>query len=132
MARGIFILTLGLITAVACFYGLCKVFKKNRKIDTESIAIVTSVQSLGRDDGQKVYAVRYDIKSSNPFELLVTPVRRPPEIGKQRAIFYEKDNPKNHFFKTIGHLDNRFIMPLGTFACGVGCMIIGLKIILAI
>ena len=100
-----------------------KVLRKHKLIDTESIAVVKDVQYLGRDEAKKVYAVRYDIKSSDPFELVVSPCKKTPKIGKQISIFYEKDNPKqNYYFKTIGNIDKRFLSPIlfvliGTFAC---------------
>ena len=95
------------------------ILKKHRKIDTESIAVVKSVQDLGRDDGRKVYAIRYDVKSSDTFELLVTPCKKALKIGKERGIFYEKDDPKkNYYFKTIWRFDNRIVMPCCVLIAG--------------
>ena len=96
-----------------------RVFRKHRKIDTESIAEVSKVESLGRDDFKKVYAIWYKIHSSEPFELLVTPCKKPLEIGDQKGIFYEKANAKkNYYFKTIKSFDKRFVLPSAiTIAC---------------
>jgi hypothetical protein len=99
---------------------LLKVIKKHNRIDTESIAVVKSVQDLGRSDGRKVYAITYDVKSSEPFELLITPCSKQLKIGKERGIFYEKANPKsNKYFKSIGQFDNRFILPIFMLLIGI-------------
>ena len=91
-----------------------RTLKNHRRIDTESIAEVSKVEPLGRSDMKPVYAIWYSIKSSAPFDLLVTPCKKPLDIGERRGIFYEKDNAqKNYYFKTIGSLDKRFVIPIG-------------------
>lgn len=108
---GLFGLGLGL-------FALRPIIEKHKKIDTESIAIVKEVIPLGRDDGKKVYAIKYDVKSSNPFELLESPCKKALDIGKQRSVFYEKEDTKNFYFKTIGQFDSRFIAPCAIMTAG--------------
>jgi hypothetical protein len=89
-------------------------------IDTESVAIVKDVIDLGRSDGRKVYAIKYDVQSKEPFELLVTPCKKSQKPGKKRGVFYEKANPnKNNYFKTIGQFDQRLVIPVFTITIGV-------------
>jgi hypothetical protein len=99
---------------------LYKVWKKHQLIDTESIAVVKEVISLGRSDGKKVYAIKYDVQAKEPFELLVTPCKKALKPGKKRGVFYEKANPnKNNYFKTIGQFDKRLVVPVFTILIGV-------------
>lgn len=102
-----------------------KISLKHKKIDTESIAIVKEVIDLGRDMGSKVCAVKYEIQSSEPFEIVVTPCKKVPCRGADRSIFYEKADPKNnYYFKTIGQLDSRFLLPIGFISIGTITMLI--------
>lgn len=102
-----------------------KLIPKHKRIDTESIAIVREVIDLGRVDGVKAYAVRYEIQSSNPFEILETPVKKARAIGDTRVIYYEEASPKNnYYFKKIGTLDPRFIIPC-FFIFGSICAVVG-------
>lgn len=89
-------------------------WKKHRKIDTESIAIVKEIIDLGRGNNlRQLYAIKYEIQSSEPFELLVTPVTKKIQIDTAKTIFYEKGNAKNnYFFKTIWQFDRRAIAPV--------------------
>ena len=106
-------IVLGVIGILYSVWILSTILKKHSKIDTESIAVVQSVQDLGIDDFKKVYAIKYDIKSSDPFELIVSPCKKILKPGKERVVFYEKDNPqRNYYFKTIGQFDRRFLLPV--------------------
>ena len=106
-------LVFGLLGILFGLIASVKTWRKHKKIDTESIAVVNDVQDLGRSDGRKVYAIRYDVKSSEPFELLVTPCKKAFKIGKERVVYYEKGNPnQNYYFKSIGQFDNRLITPI--------------------
>jgi hypothetical protein len=92
---------------------LIKSIRKYKKIDTESIAVVQDVYDLGRGNSGKMYAIRYEICSSTPFEILETPINKLRQVGAQRTIFYEKANPeKNYYFKTIGQFDSRMKTPI--------------------
>jgi hypothetical protein len=117
--NGILRLIVGVAGIILGIWLFRSTYKKHKKIDTESIAVVKCVQDLGRDDGRKVYAIRYDVNSSEPFELLETPCKKALAPGTKRSVFYEKDDPKhNYYFKTIWQLDRRFIMPCSIlFAC---------------
>lgn len=102
-----------------------RLIPKHKRIDTESIAIVREVIDLGRVDGVKAYAVRYEIQSSKPFELLETPVKKARAIGDTRVIYYEEASPKNnYYFKKIGTLDPRFVIPC-FLILGSICSIVG-------
>lgn len=116
----IFRFVIGLCGVALGILVLIKVFRKHKKIDTESIAVVNSVQDLGRLEGSKVYAVRYNIQSSDPFELLETPCKKAPKSGAERVIYYEKENPSaNYYFKSIGTFDKRLIPPSLLLFAGV-------------
>lgn len=111
---------LGLFGIACGAYLLSAILKKHNKIDTESIAVVNSVQYLGRDEGRKVYAIRYNVQASEPFELLVTPCKKALKPGTTKSIFYEKADPShNYYFKTIGQFDRRFLMPSLVLLMGV-------------
>ena len=92
---------------------LLRFWKKHKRINTESIAVVKEIIDLGRGAGaQKMYAIKYEVQSSEPFELLVTPVTKKPQLESMKVIFYEKEDPKkNYFFKTIGQFDRRAFAP---------------------
>ena len=110
----------GLLGTICGIYVLMKTWKKHKRIDTESIAIFNSAQDIGRDGGGKVYAIKYDVQSSEPFELLVAPCKKVPKNGKKRTVYYEKANPNaNHYFKTIGTFDRRLLAPVGLLLFGV-------------
>jgi hypothetical protein len=118
-------LVCGILSVIFGLFSFIKVWRKHKLIDTESIAVVNSVQDLGRTDGLKVYAIKYDVKSSEPFELLVTPCKKALSIGKERTIYYEKDNPnQNHYFKSIGQFDARLLAPTFLFSIGLIVIII--------
>ena len=106
-------LIVGILTLGVGIWLLIRFWRNHSKIDTESIAIVKEIIDLGRGDGlRKLYAIKYEIQSSEPFPLLVTPVAKKPQLETMRTIFYEKENPKkNYFFKTIGQFDRRAIAP---------------------
>lgn len=124
MARVIVNLVIGSLGVLFGVLTLISVFKKHRRIDTESVAVVKEVQDLGRSDGHKVYAIKYTVKSSNPFELLKTPCKNKLAIGTERSIFYEKENPKeNHYFKLIGQFDRRFVLPCVLIFAGVSIIV---------
>lgn len=112
-----------IITALAFAFGiyaLIKLLNKHKLIDTESIAVVTEVTDLGRSDGRKVFAIKYDVKCSTPFHIYETPCKKERRIGTERVIFFQKDDPKNnYYFKTIGQFDKRLIMPCAVILCGV-------------
>lgn len=111
---------LGVFATAVGIFAFVKVLKKHKKIDTESLAVVKEVQSLGRDDGRKVYAIRYDVLATEPFELLSTPCKKALRPGTERTVFYEKSNPnKNHYFKMVRQFDRRFIMPCAIIFCGI-------------
>lgn len=114
-------LIIGIIALGLGVWLFIRFWKKHRKIDTESIAVVKEIIDLGRGDGlRKMYAIKYEVQSSEPFELLVTPVTKKPRLETMKTIFYEKDNPKkNYFFKTIGQLDRRAIAPLSLSFIGI-------------
>ena len=93
---------IGLLGVVCGFLLFKKILNKHRMIDTESIAVVKEIIDLGRDNGRRVYAIKYDILSNDPFELLETPCKKTKKRGTRRSVFYEKNNPKqNYYFKTI-------------------------------
>lgn len=103
------VLIAGLAVGIFMFI---KALKKHKRIDTESIAIVKEIQYLGRDDGNKVYGIKYSVMCSTPYEFWVTPTRRLVKVGKERVVFFESSDPKkNYFFKKLGRFDTRFIMP---------------------
>lgn len=106
-------LIIGIVALGVGIWLFVRFWKKHQKIDTESIAVVKEVIDLGRDKGvRKLYAIKYEIQSSEPFSLLETPVSKKLPIDKMRTIFYEKENPKNNFFfKTIGQFDRRICAP---------------------
>lgn len=101
------------VTAIGCIL-FRNIHKKHKRIDTESIAVVSKVQELGRSEGKKVYAIYYTVKASEPFEIIETPCRKKRNIGKERVVYYEKaaipkdGYLKNYYFKTIGTWDRRF------------------------
>ena len=122
----ILIVVLGALISFILFK---KIVPKHRRIDTESIAVVKEVIDLGRIDAKKEYAVRYEIQSSKPFDLLETPVHKPRDIGETRSIFYEEADPKNNFyFKKIGSIDFRLGYPI-FFTIGTICAIISLFVL---
>lgn len=99
-------------------------FKKSRRIDTESVAVVKEVRPLGRDDGRKVYAILYEVQSHDPFDLLDTPCKKIYKPGKKRSIFYEKAEPqKNFYFKTLFQFDRRLYIPILMILSGIMLMI---------
>ena len=113
-------LILGFGGIVIGMIGLKKVYEKHKKIDTESIGIVESVEVLGKNIGSRTYAITYDVQASEPFKLLDYPCRKQKPIGYECGVFYEKGNYKNnYYFKTIGQLDSRFISPSVIMLAGV-------------
>ena len=116
-----------ILSLVGVIYGawlLSAILKKHKRIDTESIAIVNSVQDLGRDELGKLYAIRYDVKSSEPFELLVTPCKKVLKVGTTKSVFYEKAAPNNnYYFKTIGSFDRRLVMPSLVTLASLGLLV---------
>lgn len=119
-----------IIGALAVFFGAITwrtIWKKHKKIDTESIAIVKEVIDLGRADARKVYAIKYDVKANEPFELLVTPCKKPLPVGKEKSVFYEKGNAnKNYYFKSLGQLDSRLITPVFLTVIGIITVILAI------
>ena len=115
-----FKLIMGLLLTSFGLFLSTKIYKKHKKIDTESIAKVKEIVPLGYVDGAKTYAVKYDVLSSEPFELLETPTKKKQKIGAQRTVFYEKGNAnKNYYFKTIGQFDKRFFVPVSMVLIGI-------------
>jgi hypothetical protein len=113
-------LIIGLACSILGVFLLIKIMRKHKKIDTESVAVVKEVIDLGRDGVSKEYAIKYDIQSSQPFELIVTPCKKMLPVGAERSIFYEKADPtKNYYFKTLGQSDNRFVMPIVMLSIGL-------------
>lgn len=118
-------LILGLLSIVIGFPVFRRVLNKHRRIDTESVAVVKEVRDLGRQDGHKMYAVRYTVQSSEPFDIIATPCKKALPIGKEKVIYYEKDDEKrgtpeaNYYFKSIKQFDKRFVMPCFLLGCGV-------------
>lgn len=117
-------LIIGILALGLGIFLFIRFWKKHRKIDTESIAVVKEIIDLGRGDGfRKMYAIKYEIQSSEPFTLLVTPVTKKPQLETIQSIFYEKENPKkNYFFKTIGQFDRRIVPP--AFLLFIGTIIV--------
>jgi hypothetical protein len=104
-----------IISLVGITFGVVmfiQIMKKHKLVDTESIAVVKDVQDLGLSDLKHVYAIRYDVCSSAPFELLETPSKKKRKLGSQRTVFYEQENHKNYYFKTIGQFDRRLAGPI--------------------
>lgn len=101
--------------------------QKHKRINSQGTATVKEVRKLGRDDGSKSYAIFYDVVPAcqndehvlESFELCRTPVRRCEKIGKVKTIYFEKDNQKNYYFKSVGKLDNRLIFPFILLICDV-------------
>ena len=83
-------LILAIITLAFGIFLFLSVRKKHNKIDTESIAVVQNVQYLGRSGAKKLYAIKYLIQSSSPFEITETPCKKERAIGSERIIYYEK------------------------------------------
>lgn len=101
-------------------FALIKVIQRSRRIDTESIAEVVDVQDLGHSGVKKVYAIKYEVKASTPFNIYETPCKKQRKLGTQRTIFYEESDPKNNFyFKTLGQFDKRIIFPIAIICCGI-------------
>lgn len=110
--KDIFVIILGIAGMFCGVILFIKKVKSTKLIDTESVAVVKKVQPLGLDDLKKVYAITFDVMSSEPFELLETPCKKELKIGKQKTVFYEHGNAQaNHYFKTIGTFDNRLVLP---------------------
>ena len=89
-----------------------KTFKKHRKIDTCSYAYVTKVVDLGYLNRRKVYAITYKVDAKEPFDVIISPCKKPFEIGKKRLVYFEKGNmKKNHYFSRFKkvNIDTRFI-----------------------
>jgi len=117
--KEIFNIIIGIVGMGFGWIAFALVWNKHKRIDTESIAVVKEVESLGRDDGRKIFATWYDVKSSEPFDLLDTPCKKNLPIGTERVVFYEKEDPNNnHYFKTFRQFDKRFIMPSALFFAG--------------
>lgn len=115
----------GIVFAAYGIFYFINTYKKSKKIDTESIAVVKDVQYLGMAGIEKVYAVKYDVNCSEPFELVETPCKKGKKIGLTRGVFYESDNPKqNYYFKTIGRFDKRLLLPTLITLIGVSASII--------
>jgi hypothetical protein len=129
-------LIMAIITLALGVFLFCSVLKKHNKVDTESVAVVQSVQYLGRSGAKKMYAIKYLIQSSVPFELIETPCKKERPIGSERVIYYEKkgdgeEGPvTNYYFKTIKQFDKRFIFP--SFIILLGALWIVSIIVLAV
>lgn len=133
MENEIIRLIIGLFGAFFGMRIMLNTLSKHKRIDTESVAIVSSIQDLGRSGVKKVYAITYDIKSSEPFELLVAPCKKAPKIGKTSTIYYEKSDPKaNYYFKSIGTFDHRFFGPAFLMFSGIVMIIVAVLSVVGI
>jgi hypothetical protein len=117
------------IIGIGLFY-FNKILKKHKRIDTESIAIVKDVIELGHSGFKKIYAIKYEIQSSEPFDLYESPCSKRLRLGKERIIFFEskKGSDKkapvvNYYFKTIKQFDKRFIGPVSIISFGIVLLI---------
>ena len=99
------------IGAVLTYVSGKKYWKRTNKIDSCGNAKVSKVVNLGRQGLEKVYAVYYEVtpEQGEPFEIIDSPVNKPPEVGKVRQMFYESQDHNNRYFKTIGMWDRRII-----------------------
>lgn len=98
-------------------------FKKHKTIDTKSIAEVKEIRKLGMDEGRKVYAIFYTVKTDEPFEICRTPVRRREKIGTQKIIYFDSNDHKNYYFQKFKSFDYRLIFPVVITICGLFVLI---------
>lgn len=94
-------------------------FKKHKTIDTKSVAEVKEIRKLGMDEGRKVYAIFYTVKTDEPFEICRTPVRRREKIGTQKIIYFDSNDHKNYYFQKFKSFDYRLIFPVVITICGL-------------
>lgn len=103
----------GCICVVIGVFLFIKTVHKHKKIDSQSVAVVSEVRDLGRSDGARAYAILHSVQSEDPFEIWETPCKKEKRIGYEQIILYEKENPcQNYYFKTIGNFDKRFVPAL--------------------
>ena len=127
MTDGIANFIIGALSIVFGVLLLIPTLRKHRNIDTESVAVVKEVLDLGMDEGRKVYAIKYMVQASEPFELLVSPCKKKLRPGVERSVFYEKENSNiNYYFKTVGQFDSRLVVPCSMVAVGVLIAVLGL------